>query len=1063
MEKALRIRGKKIVYFGWYCIVIYFLINLVFFQKVDAAEPFGTSLGNFNGIIAYSNCSTSCTACNNNCSSYNYANDGKYLGIKWQCVEFVRRYYYLIYGLDLASSYRGDAKYWYDNASTMGLDKYPNGSSKAPQIGDILVSNGDQYGHIAIIKSVSNNQVCTIQQNFSNNTNDVNRCLSLTISNGSYTVGGFSGSYPIQGWLRSHSLTPTDKSLIQMTGDTKVYWLQNNKIYHIINETVLNTMQNAAIPGWSWSNISTVPSLSSYAIGPDFISTSSTSNGLYIRLYGGADVYLINNGKKIYVSYTECQQVSCWGDIIDVPQTYLDMFPDAKIIGYASVSQGVTITPSLVVLGQDFTVSFTLKEIQGASIAFEKVAIAILRSDNSLLFDLEIYNNVTIPANGTWSQSPTRQIFSTNPPGNYKAVIRGKVADGDWFDFSVTDSGVNPKIFTVSQSATGTLSITTTPVSGEIYVDASSKGTGSWSGSVSTGSHTVSFGQVSGYTTPSQQTVTVNANQTTSVTGTYTLIQQTGTLSITTTPVSGEIYVDGSSKGTDSWSGSVSTGSHTVSFGQVSGYTTPSQQTVTVNADQTTSVTGTYTPQITSGSIKVNIIPQEAVNAGAQWKLTTESTWYESGYVKSELAFGTYQVEFKPIDAWNTPAGKEVTISAASPGKWIESDPYTRQSQGNITIKGTVVNLEGAGVPGAKVEAVAQDNKGKSKLFSSAVTDSQGKFTLYMEAEGTFYLVASKDGFGNSLLESYTTSETWAMLTLTVLVNSSETLIENKSLTLIQIFDHGILTAPPFITLLKGHGTLSNPIRNSEASLWEIRYTPGDLDKDSDKIGIKIEPKGEDEGFDMNYFFTIHPTLSFIPYSKKVQTTFENAAVVFGQAVGKVVKEDGQIIDDDDQTTFMIDPDKLTTPFGAKRTIEITRTEVENSSAKDAIQNLGVTSISAVYDFAFIDPSTGDERGDEIKQITLKIKVNSSFDINRWAAMISHDPSGQNPDWHFTQALAGTVIFDGQYLIFDLAELYGQGVVITSSPAQPSTNGGGNGGGGGGCFISVTWKLKKNY
>src|SRR5660398_44323 len=73
---------------------------------------------------------------------------------------------------------------------------------------------------------------------------------------------------------------------------------------------------------------------------------------------------------------------------------------------------------------------------------------------------------------------------------------------------------------------------------------------------------------------------------------TYT---ETVTLSVTTTPVSGSIYVDGIYKGTGSWSGSVNIGSHTVSFGAVSGYTTPSQQTITFNiGGQTATLTGTY-------------------------------------------------------------------------------------------------------------------------------------------------------------------------------------------------------------------------------------------------------------------------------------------------------------------------------------------------------------------------------------------------------------------------------------------------------------------------------------
>ncbi len=70
----------------------------------------------------------------------------------------------------------------------------------------------------------------------------------------------------------------------------------------------------------------------------------------------------------------------------------------------------------------------------------------------------------------------------------------------------------------------------------------------------------------------------------------------TGTLSVTTTPVNGEIFVDSISWGTAPVSKSIVAGSHIVSFGAVSGYTTPPSLTVSVTAGQTTSVTGTYTP-----------------------------------------------------------------------------------------------------------------------------------------------------------------------------------------------------------------------------------------------------------------------------------------------------------------------------------------------------------------------------------------------------------------------------------------------------------------------------------
>jgi uncharacterized membrane protein len=119
--------------------------------------------------------------------------------------------------------------------------------------------------------------------------------------------------------------------------------------------------------------------------------------------------------------------------------------------GSAKVSQGITITPAPVIVGQNFQGSFTLTEVQGAPITFENITIAILRSDNTHVVDMDYRTNVSIPANGTYQYSSTRQWRTTDPSGNYKAVARGKVPGGNWFDFLVTGSGVNSVPFTVAQ------------------------------------------------------------------------------------------------------------------------------------------------------------------------------------------------------------------------------------------------------------------------------------------------------------------------------------------------------------------------------------------------------------------------------------------------------------------------------------------------------------------------------------------------------------------------------------------------------------------------------------
>jgi hypothetical protein len=130
-------------------------------------------------------------------------------------------------------------------------------------------------------------------------------------------------------------------------------------------------------------------------------------------------------------------------------QFYVSILNAEAPTGWASVSY-LTVSPSSVNFDENFQISFTLKEVNGAAKSFENVAIAILDPYDGLVFDWAMFSNVTIPANGTFSESVTNSIYARNdrPNGTYKAVIRGKV-DGQWFDFDTTGNGVNPKMFTV--------------------------------------------------------------------------------------------------------------------------------------------------------------------------------------------------------------------------------------------------------------------------------------------------------------------------------------------------------------------------------------------------------------------------------------------------------------------------------------------------------------------------------------------------------------------------------------------------------------------------------------
>src|ERR1700722_9603319 len=162
-------------------------------------QPFGTSLGSFNGVAAYSNCYPTFDSNTENPAG---------TGLEWQCVEFVRRYYAQVYGAPLSKSNLGNANQWYNNYTQLGLERFANGGSTAPQPGDIITSAGPSgsNGHIGIASSVSSNQLCAVMQNWSEGASDINgsHCMSLTKSGSNYFVGPFdaSGQYSIQGWLR---------------------------------------------------------------------------------------------------------------------------------------------------------------------------------------------------------------------------------------------------------------------------------------------------------------------------------------------------------------------------------------------------------------------------------------------------------------------------------------------------------------------------------------------------------------------------------------------------------------------------------------------------------------------------------------------------------------------------------------------------------------------------------------------------------------------------------------------------------------------------------------------
>lgn len=180
----------------------------------EQALSFGSWVGSFNGVDAYSNGSAGYDSGSYSCC-----------GLKWQCVEYVNRYYVQALGHQNLKG-TGHAKSYFGTADSKGLVAYPNTNATPPAVNDMLASAGGAFGHIAIVREVGPDYVKVIHQNWSNSQSDDAKTLSMSFSNGKYTVSSFSAGSPVQGWLRKgcspsvSSVWPTTVSLNQPTAFT---------------------------------------------------------------------------------------------------------------------------------------------------------------------------------------------------------------------------------------------------------------------------------------------------------------------------------------------------------------------------------------------------------------------------------------------------------------------------------------------------------------------------------------------------------------------------------------------------------------------------------------------------------------------------------------------------------------------------------------------------------------------------------------------------------------------------------------------------------------------------
>lgn len=178
-------------------LVIVVIVLYLSFERINDAP--GTILDSFNEVNVYSNGSKF-----TNVFGRNISVDGYNLGLKYQCVEFVKRYYYKVYAHKMPDSY-GHAKDYFDKSladsafnERRGLVQFKNVREYAPMVGDIVVYDavqGNPFGHVAIIYEVNDSSVAIIQQNMGKNTR---KTIPYVVFEKYHTLA----DYNLLGWLR---------------------------------------------------------------------------------------------------------------------------------------------------------------------------------------------------------------------------------------------------------------------------------------------------------------------------------------------------------------------------------------------------------------------------------------------------------------------------------------------------------------------------------------------------------------------------------------------------------------------------------------------------------------------------------------------------------------------------------------------------------------------------------------------------------------------------------------------------------------------------------------------
>jgi uncharacterized repeat protein (TIGR02543 family) len=290
------------------------------------------------------------------------------------------------------------------------------------------------------------------------------------------------------------------------------------------------------------------------------------------------------------------------------------------------------------------------------------------------IFGVGFTSTSTLLFNGSIASDAARLHYKNPYEIDYDVIVQSA---GTWSVQVVNGSQVsNLKYFTVSTPPpnTGTLVVNLAPTGAasagaQWQIDGTGyNNSGQAVGYITTGSHTVSFKSISGYTTPASINVNIVANQQTTTNATYTVVApSTYTLALNYNSTQGGASASPSASGNNYTAGAIvqlyasaSSGYHFTGWsGDASGTANPI--IITMNGNK--NITANFASgDPTMGTVTVAIQPQAAATAGVTWGFNAND--YRASGTSYTTFPATYILDLHTVAGWIGPSTVFATLTA---------------------------------------------------------------------------------------------------------------------------------------------------------------------------------------------------------------------------------------------------------------------------------------------------------------------------------------------------------------------------------------------------------------